>query len=317
MMNWARIQTSSFAVGCLSFCLVVLSAGQVRSQTVPTAGGPSTARPTTKVLAMFTDGAGNPAPVPAKDEIKLKFDRKSVVIEELRGSVTEPLYFSILVDVSGSTREIADLQTAAAMRIFEQLSQGGNHGHLVLFNEKVSASDRYFSSDEVGKTLAEFPGKSRKGGTALYDAVDVAISHQLGTPAVPQNSRRSIVILSDGEDNSSRLPITKIIEEIQKARIPVFPVDFSWGQTPTNQRAARHALQVFQNLGEASGGTVLDPRGANLAERCAGLLRTQTLVAFDSPETKDGKWYPIMFESTNKGIRVLAASEYFVPAGSH
>jgi Ca-activated chloride channel homolog len=299
----------------LSFAILWLSAaGQeaVQTRSEPGPGGGQT-RANRQVLVMFNNKAGAPLIIPAKDDVQLKLGGKPAVIEQVLSLQNMPLYFSVVVDVSGSTRDIAKLQSSLGAQLFEQLSHEGSHGHLVLFNSRASASNRFLTGEEGKKELLEFPITSRYGPTALYDAIEVAVTRQLENIDVPPHSRRAIVLLTDGEDNSSRLSLDKIVKEVKQSNIPIVAVGF-WTAGPPLRDQGRGAIQgskAIKKLCEETGGLVVDATEANLAEKVAGLLRTQSRVEFSADELKDGKWYSLKFEIGDKEAHILAPKEYF------
>ncbi|MBV8631987.1 MAG: VWA domain-containing protein, partial [Silvibacterium sp.] len=84
---------------------------------------------------------------------------------------------------------------------------------LISFNNEASwattdqplAVSRKPSSDAIDSL---FPG----GGTALYDAIDIAYQHLLQRPA---DHIRAIVVLTDGEDNKSNLHLNELLPRIR------------------------------------------------------------------------------------------------------
>jgi len=163
----------------------------------------TTTETTAQVVVTVLDDAGNPARALAKDSLQLQVDKRPVEIEEIRSLKNNPLFFSVLLDVSGSSKQFAAQQITAASRLFEDLSAGNSHGYLILFKSEIVTSDRFLSPASVEEILRRFPQQTRVGGTALYDAIIHAAMQQLSSTKIPKDSRRAIFILSDGGDNTS------------------------------------------------------------------------------------------------------------------
>jgi hypothetical protein len=100
------------------------------------------------------------------------------------------LFFSVLVDVSGSSKQFADQQIAATTKVFRDLSTGDNHGYLILFKSELATTDHFVSVAAVEGTMKRFPAQRRSGGTALYDALVHAATEQLASTKIPRDSRR-------------------------------------------------------------------------------------------------------------------------------
>jgi hypothetical protein len=82
-------------------------------------------------------------------------------------------------------------------------------------------------------------GRRRGGGTSLYDAVFLASDELMKK----QKGRKSLILLSDGVDNGSRLTLSECVESAQRADQPIDKVfasieedlrhQYSIGYTPT------------------------------------------------------------------------------------
>lgn len=71
------------------------------------------------------------------------------------------------------------------------------------------------------------------GGTAIYDGVNAAL-RQLEK----EKGIRAIVLLTDGEDNSSRISLNKLINRAQKANVPVYVIGLGDVNKPVLRKLA-------------------------------------------------------------------------------
>jgi hypothetical protein len=273
-----------------------------------------TTETTAQVLFTVSDAAGNPAPLPARDSVRLSIDKRSVEIEEIRSLKNSPLFFSVLLDSSGSSKHFADQQIAAATRLFGDLSTGDNHGYLILFKSEVVTSDRFIGTSSVEEILRRFPPQSRSGGTALYDAIIHAAIEQLSSAKIPRNSRRAIFILSDGGDNTSHKSLEQTLKLVQNEGIPILSIGFSRDKGSDSPRELKRDLETLKTLSDGTGGVVtfLDQPG-DPVQRAAYLIDGQCLMLFKPPALKPKKSYALRIESSVKEIHVLAPTEYFMP----
>ena len=261
------------------------------------------------LLMTASDAAGNPVSTPAKDSLRLRIGGREVEIQEIRSLRDTSLVFSLLVDVSGSSRQFADQQIKASSELFRALSSGGNHGFLILFKSEIVTSDRFLEPEAVEDTLRKIPPSYRAGRTALYDAIDRAIK-QL-TSAKLDSSRKGIFIFSDGGDNSSHMGLGAITKLLESANIPVYSIGFSSDESSFLTPEERNGWETLQSLSRSTGGTVsyLDEPG-DVGVRVARLMDGQCLVSFRWPALMPVKYYKVKLESSNHKIRLFAPGEF-------
>src|SRR5205807_2039778 len=149
-----------------------------------------------------------------------------VEVAEVRSVRDDPLVFSLLVDYSGSSREMQDSQVETAIRLSQALSKTGNRGYLILFTSDLLTNDHFIGAETVEQILRK-NNNVRKGSTALYDAIVHACTKQLNGANVPQSFRRAIFVFSDGGDNSSRHSLEQTLEAVQGESIPIFSIGIS------------------------------------------------------------------------------------------
>lgn len=297
--------------------LVTNTSAQVAPQTADSHTQGSTA-PTAvnsgQALITVFDDSGNAVPAPARDSVRLQINKQPVEIEEILSLRYSPLYFSVLLDISGSSKQFADEQIAAAIRLFAYLSTGQNHGYLILFKSKITTSDRFIDTSSVEEILRGIPPRSRWGPTALYDAIIHAATEQLSSTKVPRNSRRAIFILSDGGDNNSHKSLEQTLKLVRREGIPIFSLGFSPDKSSYSARELKLDLETLRTLSDSTGGfvTFLDQSG-DPVRLAASLAGGQCVMLFKPPTLKPNKSYALKIESSVKEIHILAPTEYFAP----
>jgi hypothetical protein len=308
---------------CVLFVAFLVSVvdTETLAQVTPQSEAPSSqssAAPATEasgqVLCTVSDDAGNPASTPAKDSVRLRIDKQPVEIDEIRSLKNNPLFFSLLVDVSGSSKQFAHQQIAAASRLFGALSTGNNHGYLILFKSEIATSDRFVDTSSAEEILRSALPQARSGGTALYDAIVHAETEQLSSTKIPGNSRRAIFILSDGGDNSSHKTLLQTLKFVENKGIPIFSIGFSRDKGSDSPRELQRDREILKTLSHTSGGllTFLDQPG-DAAQRAVALIDGQCLLLFKPLTLKPNKSYALKIESSVKEIHVLAPTKYFMP----
>jgi VWFA-related protein len=276
------------------------------------ADAPTVAQPGIQIFVAFSDARGNSLPAPTKDMIQARVADKPAEVEEIRPLKDEPLIFSMVVDLSGSTKPYAEQQIEAASKLYRALFTGKSRGYLILFKDKLAPSDRFLAPEAVEDALRKFPAETRKGSTALYDAIAYACTNQLRGATPSPNSRRAVIVFSDGGDNASSHSLRETIELAQQGGVPVYAINQSKGVGHFSSRMEKLESQNLQTLSENTGGDVTHLREpGTIVEHLLSLLEGQTLLTVQTPPLRSGNGYPVKIESVDKNIHVLAQKEYY------
>ena len=142
--------------------------------------------------------------------------------------------------------------------------------------------------------------QSLAGSTAVWDAVWATSEELMGTSA--EHTRRAIILLTDGDDTSSRMKIHEAIERAQKSDALIYAIGIGDRYTfNVNEGALR-------KIAEQTGGRAYFPRHErDLRDAFAQIqkdLREQYLVAY-SPTNKarDGSYRKIEIQIVNPALK--------------
>jgi len=268
-----------------------------------------------RIVVTVSDKHENPPAPPAKESIKMRIGGKAAEVEEIRSLKDTPLIFSVLMDVSGLTRRVANQESEATIALFRHLSLGNNHGYLVLFNSGVVTTDRFVDAQGAQQILAKLPPESRTGMPRLFDAINHVVVQQLGFAKFRENPRRTIFVLSNGGDNASHESLDATVKLAQREGVSIFSIALFHHpilSAPTPEE--RQGWDNLSTLSRDTGGLATflgEPVGDPV--RIAHLVDGQCLVSFELPAAESGKLYPLKIESSDKEIVLLAPSRYFMP----
>ena len=161
-----------------------------------------------------------------------------------------PLRLALVVDTSGSVRDRFSFEKRAAAKFVERiLNSTSDLGYVAGFAVETTVTQDFSSdSGELGKGIEKL---TNGGGTALFDAVSSACWK---LAAYPESERvaRVLVILSDGEDNSSRTSLKQSIRVAEETGVTIYTISTSSG----NKTVADKVLEL---LAERSGGEAMFP----------------------------------------------------------
>jgi Ca-activated chloride channel family protein len=123
----------------------------------------------------------------------------------------------LVMDTSGSMNDNGKIQNAreGAKQLVNLLSEGDRLS-LLPFNSQFAWASQDLpiktGRDELSKTVDSL---FAQGGTALYDAIDAAYQYLLSQNREGEaDSILSVVVLTDGEDTASKLPLNDLMSRI-------------------------------------------------------------------------------------------------------
>jgi VWFA-related protein len=202
------------------------------------------------VFATVRDKQGQVVRNLTKDDFTLEEEGHPQTIQYFSQESNLPLTVGLLVDTSGSTRRVLPDERSASYRFLEQvLREDEDKFFLIHFDFEVELlQDLTSSRADLEKALnllgtSDRPqmqrggggggyggggyggGAGRRrhgGGTSLYDAVYLASDDMMKK----QKGHKSLILLSDGVDNGSKLSLSECVESAQRADTLVYSILF-------------------------------------------------------------------------------------------
>ncbi len=265
------------------------------------------------VVFTVTDKRGRFIKNLTQKDIKVLDDRKPVdKIQNFQSQTDLPLRVGLLVDASNSVRDRFKFEQEAAIEFLNQIVRHDRDLAFVLGFDTVPEVTQDFTND-TGKLSAGVQMLKPGGGTALYDALYLACRDKLLKRADQQAVRRAIILLSDGEDNQSRVTRDEAVEMAQRAEVIVYSIS-------TNVSGmVLKGDKVMQYIAEATGGRAFFPfKIQDVADAFSEIqdeLRSQYAVAYRPPDFQmDGRYRAIEITAlTDKKLRVRARKGYYAP----
>jgi VWFA-related protein len=133
-----------------------------------------------------------------------------------------PLRLGLLVDASASERTSTLYQPGlhAATDFLNQILKGPDDRVFVVKVTVIPEASEFMSKAQLlNYKLNVVP----QGGTALYDGVGFACDSKMKSDGT-EPLRRVLVVLSDGDDNQSHIPLRTAIEKALQAEVVIFSV---------------------------------------------------------------------------------------------
>jgi VWFA-related protein len=219
-----------------------------------------------------------------------------------------PLRVAVLVDASDSILYRFDYEKVAAVMFLKRiLRPGKDQAFVASFNDRVRLAQ---DDTDDSKQLSTAVKRMHAGGnTALYDAI-VFGSNKLRNS--PPQTRLAIILISDGEDTSSKSHLFDAQQAAIQAEVTLFAL--STNEFPGATNSAGEA--VLNRLSETTGGVILPARDeyhlGRAFHKVEQILRSQYAVAYRPAQfAPDGSFRLVELFPLRKGLKVQCRRGYY------
>src|SRR5271166_1559749 len=228
-----------------------------------------------------------------------------------------PVSMGLVIDNSGSMRDKRPQVNEAALTLVQN-SNPQDESFVVNFNDDFYLDlDKDFTSSipELKEALERIDAR---GSTALYDAIIGSLDHL----KKGKKEKKVLLIVTDGEDNTSRNSLEKTIREIQKTDTVIYTIGLL---SQESKRSAKNAKIALTEIALASGGVAYFPENVDdvhsICEQVAHDIRHQyTLGYYPSNVAKDGSFRSVhvdVISPHGKGkLSVRTRNGYYAPAAA-
>lgn len=194
-----------------------------------------------------------------------------------------PVSIGLVIDNSGSMRESRRHVNAAALE-FVKASNPQDEVFVVNFNDE-SYIDQDFTSD-IDRLQDALQRIDTRGGTALYDATSLSLDH-LVEAGNKEYNKRALLIITDGEDTSSRMDLELLVRKLQSSDVTIYGIGLL---AEEERRAAKRAERHLRTITRPTGGPAYFPTSFDevepLVKRIAADIRNQYILEYNRPEGK-------------------------------
>jgi Ca-activated chloride channel family protein len=193
-----------------------------------------------------------------------------------------PISAGIIFDVSASMKDNNNIRKAKnAITRFLQTGNSADQYFLVTFNNKTNLAQSF--TDQSSSLENEAAFQKAGGTTAVYDAVYMGLD-QIKRGA---HEKKALIVISDGEDNSSRYTAAEIREFAKEMDVQVYAIG-QIGSLGTG-------VGELQRIVNITGGRAFFPNNFNELDYYIDLihaeLRSQYVLGYmPTNKAHDGKW---------------------------
>lgn len=193
-----------------------------------------------------------------------------------------PISVGIVFDISGSMKDNNNIKKAKnAIAGFLKSRNPEDEYFLITFNQRINLVQAFSNDSDslINDVAFQKPG----GRTALYDAV------YMGLDQVNEgkNEKKALILITDGEDNSSRYSPSEIREFAKESDVQIYGIG-EHGKLGYGQR-------VIEDIVSLTGGRPFFPNNFNELDYYIDLihaeLRNQYVLGYiPTNNAHDGKW---------------------------
>jgi VWFA-related protein len=273
---------------------------------------------------------GGLVPNLTKNDFEIYEDGKPQTIKYFTAESNLPLTLGMMIDASGSQRNVIDMEKEVGGAFLRQILTDKDEAYVISFDitvdllqdftrdthrlqaalNKAKVNVDYSSGGIPGMGGGPVPQRGNSPGTLLYDAVYLS-SHDMLSKEV---GRKAMIILTDGQDEGSRLKLQDAIESAQKADAIVYVLlcadrGFYGGFGYSGEGDMR-------KLTEQTGGRVINvgnkfDKLREAFDQIAAELRSQYNIGYTpTNEKKDGTYRKVEIKS-KQGYKVQARAGYY------
>jgi len=281
------------------------------------------------VLASVRDKRGALIPSLTKEDFTILEDGKAQSIKYFTRETDLPLTIGLMIDVSGSQRNLIGIEQSAASQFFSQVLRKKDLAFLLMFGEEAELLQDFTGSPRLlteglkqlrvssgvqGIHPGPVPTISTPRGTVLYDAVYLAANDKLKGEV----GRKVIVVITDGVDQGSRMSINQAMEAAQKADAVIYSIDYSdpsayGGGFGFGGGGGEGSLR---KMSEETGGRVykVDRKHSldQVFQELQDEMRSQYMIGYTpANDTKDGGYRKVEIKMANKDLKAQARKGYY------
>ncbi len=271
-----------------------------------------------------------------KSDFDIFEDGKPQTIKYFKAESDLPLTIGMLIDSSGSQQRVLDMEKEVGASFLENILRKKDEAFVISFDIDITLLQDFTNSvsrlrhalneakiNTGGVSCAGGPigpqgpipcSASGPRGTALYDAVYLAshdeLSHEVG--------RKAMILLTDGEDEGSRLKIKDAIEAAQKADAICYVLliadrgFYGFGGYSGDSE--------MRKLTEQTGGRMIEvgnkiDKLRQAFDQIAQELRSQYNIGYSPTNTaRDGSFRKVEIKPKQGNYKIQARSGYYAVA---
>ena len=252
-----------------------------------------------------TDSAGLPIGNLGQKNFRVLENGTPQKITNFDAASNLPIAVGLLIDHSGSMKPRMQATKDAAIAFLKSILKPTDRAFVAPFAFE-STRDVPFVSDVPALQAQVDSIPEANGGTSLYDAIVTALYRFRNL-----QGRKALIILTDGEDTTSRIPYDEMLMYSRASRVPLYFIGIGLGFTDFSGTAKMKSLAA-----ETGGVVYLIKNVKTLGETYAQLekdLRSQYLIAYSSESSRNDNRYRTIEVKVDRQDATVRTIRGFLP----
>ena len=249
-----------------------------------------------------TDGAGVPVANLLEKDFTVFENGKQQKISSFNFASNLPISVGLLLDHSGSMEKRMKDAKSAASEFFRSIMRANDRAFIAGFASDPS-KNAPFVTDQMTLQAQVEAVPDAGGGTALYDAIVTGLYRFRNV-----QGRKALVIISDGEDTTSRLTYDDMLLYARASRVPLYFVGIGFGIGSQGR---------MKSLAAETGGVAYFIRGVDqLKQTYKALeadLRSQYMLSYHTESSKKDTAYRTIEVKVDRQDAKVRTIRGFIP----
>lgn len=275
----------------------------------------------TNLLLTAKDSKGRFVTTLKQDDLRVLEDGVPQQVSLFERQTDEPVSLALLVDTSASQEKVMQDEKDAASAFVRSVLRPGKDSASVVSFTGITRIDQPLTRDTerllaaISRLKVEYTADNPicrdenaseqevlRCRTGVWDTIVLSIQEVLAK--TPERTRRAIILLSDGDDTSSKLRIYQAVEYAVRNDTVVYSI----GIRDKHFRDGEMRRDFLRDISEQTGGRAFFPKDpADLSAAFAQIqdeLRSQYLISYTpTNRSKDDTLRKVQVEVTNPALR--------------
>ena len=263
-------------------------------------------------------------------------DNQPQKLKSFVAETQQPLTLGILLDTSSSQARVLSLEQDAGSQFIERVLQPKDEAFLLSFDVDINLLQNYTSNPrQLARAMSKagintgsnnraagipgagggtIPSIGKPKGTLLYDAVYLAAGQKMSQ----ETGRKALILLTDGEDEGSRMRINEAIAAAQKSNVMAYVILIA--DRSFYASLGYSGYSAMKKMTEETGGRLIDVGNSGKKLEAAfqqieDELRTQYAASYTPTNAKmDGSFRALSVQCSGDGVKVQVRKGYFAAA---
>ena len=255
-----------------------------------------------ELYASVVDRRGRPVDTLEREDFEVSEDGEPQQLLRFERVRDLPIYAGLVIDTSTSMAKGLRDAERAALRFLERVIEPEDRAAVFVFSDRPEL--RVPLTNNLQVLAGGLSGIVAEGETALYDSVVRSVFYFAGI-----KGKRAVILLTDGRDSVSQHTFAEALAFAQRAGVAVYAIGIDLSSADHEVRS------LLTRLAHETGGDAFFIERASqleaIYERVEEELRSQYLLAYQSPQTESTAFRRVQIRIADPDLRVRSIPGYY------